>query len=68
MTYICYGKLGAALSNFLLSKDLSVIEIRERANAELGVTWIGGISSRTGVPADYGVLASEWRSIVPARR
>jgi hypothetical protein len=45
----------------------NVVELGERAKAELGVTWIGSISSRAGVPRDYGVPLDQWKGITPGR-
>ena len=67
-TYVYYGKAGEPLSNFVLYKDMNVLEIGERAQADLGVTWVGGITSRTGLPIGYGVPADQWRNFQFGKR
>jgi hypothetical protein len=61
--YIYYGDVGQALSKFVLYKNMNAIEIGERAKAELGVNWRGSISSRAGVPLDYGIPAEKWTGL-----
>jgi hypothetical protein len=68
LTYVYYGAPGEVLNRFVLYKDMNVIEIGERAAAELGVNWIGGISSREGVPQGYGVPTDQWRILNPRPR
>src|SRR5215831_2338826 len=46
ITYVYYGRPTGPLTNFVLHKNLNVLELGEWAKAELGVNWIGGISSR----------------------
>jgi hypothetical protein len=68
LTYVYYGAPCEVLNRFVLYKDMNVIEIGERAAAELGVNWIGGISSREGVPQGYGVPTDQWRILNPRPR
>lgn len=56
---------GGVLNRFTFYRDLNVIGLGERGKAELGVNWIGSISSRTGVPIDYGVPPDQWRGMRP---
>ena len=61
VTYIYWGKSGEPLTNFVLHRDLKAIELGEWALTELGVKWIGSITSRAGIPANYGIPTNQWQ-------
>lgn len=68
ITYVYHGDLGAPLDNFVLYRDLNVIEVGERAKQDLRLNWVGGISSRTGQPPGYGIPPEQWRTMRPDGR
>jgi hypothetical protein len=61
VTYIYWGKSGEPLTNFVLHRDLNAIELGEWALTELAVKWIGSITSRAGIPANYGIPTNQWQ-------
>jgi hypothetical protein len=63
VTFVYYGSIGTLLDKFVLYRGLNVIELGEKAKQDLGVNWIGSISSRTGLPPGYGVPADQWKTM-----
>ncbi|MFT4117475.1 hypothetical protein [Bradyrhizobium sp.] len=68
VTYVYYGQPGHALTGYKSFTGLNIVEMGETTRAEYGISWIGAIGSRTGVPADYGIPASAWRTQKSAAR
>jgi hypothetical protein len=67
ITYVYHGNPGELLDKFTLYEGLNVIDLGKRIHQELGVNWIGSVSSRTGMPPDYGVPADQWRRMKPRK-
>jgi hypothetical protein len=61
ITYVYHGAPSCPLTDFILFRDLNILDLKERVKTDLGINLTGGIHSRTGVPADYGVPADQWR-------
>ena len=60
VTYVYFGPQWGALTEFVRLDAMNVLDLQQYASEHFGIHWIGMISSRTGVPADYGVPASQW--------
>lgn len=61
VTYIYFGPQWEALTKYVRLDGMNVLDLQKYADEHFGIHWIGMINSRTGVPADYGIPASQWK-------